>query len=70
MFRGGEGRRSRRRSMRVTVVVGLLVTGIIALLVTGIITYSASTDRLRGNNSSSPPAASKSPAVGAGAGAS
>ena len=55
--------------MRVTVVAAVLVAGIIALLVTGIITYSPSTDRLR-NNSSSPPAASKSPAVGAGAGAS
>ena len=53
-------RRRRRRTVRVTVVMVLLVTGIIALLVTRIIAYWASSDRLRGNNSSSPPAASKS----------
>jgi len=43
--------------MRGTVVVALLATGIIALLVTGIIAYWPSSDRLRANNSGSPPAA-------------
>ena len=56
-------RRSRRRAVRVTVAVALLVSGIIAYLV-------VSSDRLRGNNSGSPPAAWKSPAEDAGAGAS
>jgi hypothetical protein len=57
------GRRSRRRTVRVTVVVALLVMGIIALLGTGIIAYWPISDRLRGNNSGSPPAPSKSPAM-------
>jgi len=43
--------------MRGTVVVALLATGIIALLVTGIIAYWPSSDRLRANNSASPPTA-------------
>jgi len=50
-------RRRLRRTMRGTVVVALLATGIIALLVTGIIAYWPSSDRLRANNSGSPPAA-------------
>ena len=50
-------RRRRRRTMRGTVVAALLATGIIALLVTGIIAYWPSSDRLRANNSASPPTA-------------
>ena len=46
-----------RRTMRGTVVAALLATGIIALLVTGIIAYWPSSDRLRANNSASPPTA-------------
>ena len=56
-------RRRLRRTMRGTVVVALIVTGIIALLGTGIIAYWPISDRLRGDNSVSPLAASKSPAM-------
>jgi hypothetical protein len=49
-------RRRLRRTMRGTVVAALLATGI-ALLVTGIIAYWPSGDRLRANNSASPPTA-------------
>ena len=56
-------RRRRLRTMRGTVVVALIVTGIIALLGTGIIAYWPISDRLRGDNSGSPLAASKSPAM-------